>query len=113
MAALLSAGSAVHAQPSAPAPSLADVAQAYRQHVRESNAEIIGMMGDNKAQMYLVRLVDVEPVFCEFHSGTSHLCRVVVVVQVNGRTSPRRAGDVLMTPDEAGGWRFRLLRRPR
>jgi len=93
-----------------PVPSLAEVAQAYRRHVAASNAETVEALGARKAQPYLVRIVDLEAVRCEYHSGRSHLCRIVVSVAVDGRVGPRRAGDALMTPDEDGGWK---LRRPR
>ena len=96
-----------------PVPRLVEVEQAYRRHVEASNAEIVAELGPRQARPYLVRIVDLEAVRCEFHSGRSHLCRILVSMEVNGRVGPRRAGDALMTPDEDEGWKLRLLRRPR
>lgn len=96
-----------------PVPRLVEVEQAYRRHVEASNAEIMAELGPRQARPHLVRIVDLEAVRCEFHSGRSHLCRILVSIEVNGRTGPRRAGDALMTPDEDEGWKLRLLRRPR
>ncbi len=113
MAAILTAGAEPWERRPLPGPSLAEVAQAYRRHVAASNAEIVEALGASKAQPYLVRIVDLDAVRCEYHSGRSHLCRIVVSVAVDGRIGPRRAGDALMTPDDEGGWKLRLLRRPR
>ncbi|MGM9516140.1 hypothetical protein ACS5PK_17960 [Roseateles sp. DB2] len=98
-----------------PVPSLSEVSRAYRRHVEANNAEIIEELGAKKARQYLVRIVELEAVRCEFHSGRSHLCRIIVSIEVNGRVGPRRAGDALMTPDEdeREGWKLRMLRRPR
>jgi len=96
-----------------PVPRLVEVEQAYRRHVDASNAEILAELGPRQARPHLVRIVDLEAVRCEFHSGRSHLCRILVSIEVNGRIGPRRAGDALMTPDEDEGWKLRLLRRPR
>ena len=96
-----------------PVPSRAEVEQAYRRHVAASNAEILEELGAAQARPHLVRIVSLEAVRCEFHSGRSHLCRIVVSVEANGRIGPRRAGDALMTPDDDEGWKLRLVRRPR
>ncbi len=107
--------------PSAPAapreppspPGLVEVAQAYRRHVEESNAALIETLGPARAREQMVRIVELEAVRCEYHSGRSHVCRIVVVTEVNGRVGQRRGGDILMIPDEENGWRVRLVRRPR
>lgn len=96
-----------------PVPGLAEVELAYRRHVAARNAEIVEELGPQQARPHLVRIVELEAVRCEFHSGRSHLCRIVVSIEANGRVGPRRAGDALMTPDEEEGWKLRLLRRPR
>lgn len=96
-----------------PVPSLAEVEQAYRRHVAASNAEVVEELGARQARPHLVRIVTLEAVRCEFHSGRCHLCRIVVSIEANGRVGPRRAGDALMTPDEEEGWKLRLVRRPR
>lgn len=96
-----------------PVPSLAEVEQAYRRHVAASNAEILEELGPAQARPHLVRIASLEAVRCEFHSGRSHLCRIVVSIEANGRVGPRRAGDALMTPDDEAGWKLRLVRRPR
>ena len=96
-----------------PVPSLAEVEQAYRRHVAASNAELVEDLGPRLARQHQVRIVTLEAVRCEFHSGRSHLCRILVSIEANGRIGPRRAGDALMTPDDEEGWKLRLLRRPR
>lgn len=93
-------------------PGLVEVAQAYRRHVEESNAALIRTLGPARAREAMVHIVELEAVRCEYHSGRSHVCRIVVVTEVNGRMSPRRGGDILMIPDEENGWRVRLVRRP-
>jgi len=99
-------------EPPAP-PGLVEVAQAYRRHVEESNAALIETLGPARAREQMVRIVELEAVRCEYHSGRSHVCRIVVVTEVNGRVGQRRGGDILMIPDGEDGWRVRLVRRPR
>ncbi|MBB2486733.1 hypothetical protein H5407_16020 [Mitsuaria sp. WAJ17] len=110
---LLSASAEPWERRPVPVPSLTEVEQAYRRHVATSNAAIVEELGARQARPHLVRIMDLEAVRCEFHSGRSHLCRILVTIEVDGRISPRRAGDALMTPDEGEGWKLRLLRRPR
>lgn len=110
--AVLAPAPAAPREPPSP-PGLVEVAQAYRRHVEESNAALIETLGPARAREQMVRIVELEAVRCEYHSGRSHVCRIVVVTEVNGRVGQRRGGDVLMIPDDKNGWRVRLVRRPR
>lgn len=100
----------VCAQPSPP--SGADIEAAYRAHMDAVNAETSKVMGKHEAGPYLVTLLSVQAGSCDFHSGVSYSCRVVVSAQSGGRVSRNRMGEVLMTRT-ADGWRFRMQRRPR
>lgn len=96
-----------------PPPGMVEVAQAYRRHVEASNAQLIETLGPARAREQMVQIVELEAVRCEYHSGRSHVCRIVVTTEVNGRVGQRKGGDILMIPDEENGWKVRLIRRPR
>lgn len=102
----------VQAQAPVVAPSFAEVETAYRAYVDSVNAENRQLLGAREAQRYQLRLLEIQALSCEFHSGQSYRCRVMVSTEATGRVSRNRGAEVLMTP-AADGWKFRLLRRPR